>query len=255
MHCFHGYTKEMIPLLIKRSDKMKNFYIIILLILSLFIFSMPVAAMNTNFDIENEKSNSDTQVQLLTKEPARELIKCFDVNENGLIAVGMEGADYITIVVLNSDGVFQYGYKIKAPTSYAVEWGNDELNVYFSRGNDIISINKNGIVTGTSFVKYTTENDDYLRNTLKSTVKMVGEKKYQIKSGGYFDNLRDGNYTQLTVTENGNETVIYAVPESVLQGRQIIAWLFVILFPILGTLIIYKTIIKPNKPNKNKETQ
>ena len=167
----------------------------------------------------------------------------------------MEGADYITIVVLNSDGVFQYGYKIKAPTSYAVEWGNDELNVYFSRGNDIISINKNGIVTGTSFVKYTTENDDYLRHTLKSTVKMVGEKKYQIKSGGYFDNLRDGNYTQLTVTENGNETVIYAIPENVLQGRQIIAWLFVILFPILGTLIIYKTIIKPNKPNKNKETQ
>ena len=81
------------------------------------------------------------------------------------------------------------------------------------------------------------------------------EKKYQIKSGGYFDNLRDGNYTQLTVTENGNETVIYAIPENDLQGRQIIAWLFVILFPILGTLIIYKTIIKPNKPNKNKETQ
>ena len=98
-------------------------------------------------------------------------------------------------------------------------------------------------------------NDDYLRNTLKSTVKMVGEKKYQIKSGGYFDTLRDGNYTQLIVTENGNETVIYAIPENVLQGRQIIAWLFVILFPILGTLIIYKTIIKPNKPNKNKETQ
>ena len=211
-----------------------------------------VASMNTNFDIENEKPDSDIQVQLLTKEPKRELINCFDVNENGLIAVGMEGADYKTIVVLDSDGVFLYGYKIKVPTSYAVEWGNDDLNVYFIRGNNIISINKNGIVTGTAFVKYTTENDDYLRNTLQSTVKIVGEKEYKIKSGGYFDTLRDGNYTQLIVTENGNETVIYAVPESVLQGRQIIAWLFVILFPILGTLIIYKAVIKPNK---NKETQ
>ncbi len=38
-----------------------------------------------------------------------------------MIAVGMEGADYKTIVVLDSDGVFLYGYKIKVPTSYAVE--------------------------------------------------------------------------------------------------------------------------------------
>ena len=87
----------------------------------------------------------------------------------------MEGADYKTIVVLDSDGVFLYGYKIKVPTSYAVEQGNDDLNVYFIRGNNIISINKNGIVTGTAFVKYTTENDDYLRNTLQSTVRIVGE--------------------------------------------------------------------------------
>lgn len=233
---------------------MKNIYIIILLFFSSFMFSIPVAAMNTNFDIENEKSDTDIQVQLLTKEPAREPINCFDVNENGLIAVGMEGADYKTIVVLNSDGVFQYGYKIKAPTDYAVEWGNDELNVYFIRGDYIISINKNGIVTGTAFVKYTVENDDYLRNTLKSTVKMVGEKEYRIKAGDSNVSVPgSGNYSRLTVTENGNERILYVIPYSTSLSRKILIVVGLPLFLILGTVIIFKAVVKPNLKNDKRK--
>lgn len=229
---------------------MKSLKIILfaqIVILVLLTFSFSASALSTNLDIESEKPDSGIPVQLLTKEPAREPINCFDVNENGLIAVGMEKTDDITIMVIDTDGVFQYGYEIKAVGSYAVEWGDEDLNVYLSRNNEIISVNKDGIITGSARVKNGTENDNYLRNTLGSTVKTVGEKEYRIKAGdSSFSFPGSGNFSRLTVTENGNERILYVIPYSTSLSRKILIVVGVPLFLIAGTAIIYKALVKPD---------
>ncbi len=68
------------------------------------------------------------RLELLTKEPKPKTIRCFDVNENGLIAIGSDELfNVVTVWVYSSEGAFQYGYRFTRNGTYGLRWEKDTL--------------------------------------------------------------------------------------------------------------------------------
>ena len=63
-----------------------------------------------------------TQITKLTEEPEKDLIECFAVNGDGMIALCFEHYGKDTIAVYSSEGVFQYGYTFFKNTSLIVSF-------------------------------------------------------------------------------------------------------------------------------------
>lgn len=131
--------------------------------------------MNTGFSTEEMPTGdvdtfiSNVDISLLIEEPMRGPIQCFDVNQNGLIAVGREMKNGKMLCVYSSDGIFQYGYTFNCVGSFGVEWDGDNINIYFVRGDVIMSINRDGEILETAEVQNTIENNTYRNHMLFST--------------------------------------------------------------------------------------
>lgn len=97
-------------------------------------------AMNTGFttdDMELDEQQaflSNINLSLVTEEPEKNAIDCFDVNDDGLIAIGSQNSTSKIISVYTSDGAFKYGYKFDCDGSFGVEWDNGNID----KSKDII---------------------------------------------------------------------------------------------------------------------
>ena len=107
----------------KRKLLVIPFLFLIILFLTGCVF-----AVSTGF--ETESINEDLQKNILSNieltvfysEPDKSSIKCFDVNDNGLIALGSSRSTDKRICVYDADGVFKYGYEFVAYGDFGVEW-------------------------------------------------------------------------------------------------------------------------------------
>ncbi len=97
----------------------------------LFIFlwngTSTVFAMNTGFSTEAMESGdqqvflSNVKLSLITEEPEKQVITCFDVNDDGLVAVGSKDLTKKIVLVYDSAGTFQYGYTFDCSGSFGLE--------------------------------------------------------------------------------------------------------------------------------------
>ena len=78
---------------------------------------------------------SNIQVELLTTDNMKASIKCFALNQNGFIAIGLDASPQKLVYVFNVDGVFQYGYRFSCDGKFGVGWDGDNIIVYFIRGD------------------------------------------------------------------------------------------------------------------------
>lgn len=232
--------------------KTKRIYLFLLPVILLVIFAnaVSVCAMNTGFQTsqlsEKEKSTliSNIQIKPLEKEPVELTIYYFDVNSNGLIAIANNSDDEKIICVYSNEWVFQYGYTIDSSGSIAVEWDGDRLNIYFVRGDVIVSVNPDGEILDLLRVSDTIENNSYRNHLLTDTERTIGDTTYSIENDMGILNFIAVSYSQVIARDAaGGERIIYDVSSKQLFNTTAVLIIVCIVVAIAVTTIV-KGLIK-----------
>lgn len=235
------------------SGKMKNRKILIaLFIASVFLWSGcgKVSAMNTGFLTDNMEIDeqqvflSNINLSLVSEEPKKNTIICFDVNDDGLIVIGTENLSCKLVSVYTSDGTFKYGYTFNCSGNFGVEWDNDNIIIYFVRSDVAASFNAEGINVELKKIQDTSDNNYYWNHSVYSTQKTVNEIMYTMKNNMGLFNIFASSYSQLIKTDaDGNITTIYDV-SNVHTTTLVIILATVILFIVLIVSVFILRFIK-----------
>ena len=77
---------------------------------------------------------NNIEMVLLNEETKKTSIACFDVNQDGMIALGFDSSPKKTVYIYDQTGRFQYGYEFYCSGCFAITFEDENLVVYFSRG-------------------------------------------------------------------------------------------------------------------------
>ncbi|MBQ7636207.1 MAG: hypothetical protein IJS80_02750 [Lachnospiraceae bacterium] len=198
--------------------KCRRIYLFLLIPLLMVFFAniAKAKAMHTGFSTE-EMSEEDKAAFLksvtitrLRTPPQKKGILQFDVNEQGMIAVCQGSHD--EICVYSALGEFLYGYSIKTTGAIYVEWDHENLNIFFIRGETVVSLDPDGNIIDIKDVPSTVDNSIYL-NALESTHRTIGDTKYRIRNDqGFILNVLTFSFSQIVVTDpDGTERIIYDI--------------------------------------------
>lgn len=203
--------------------KRKEIYIFIFLLIW-FVNCFQVSAMNTGYTTETLSKDKQKEiaalldVRLLTDEPEKRAIECFDVNEKGLVAMGfakISQSGRRTIAVYSDKGDFQYGYQFKTNGAFYLEWAGDNVIIHIVRGDWVVSVNPVGNVEEIQIVPQTLENSRFRRNVIQAKEKQINDEIYYLKNDMGILNFVASDYSQLWhVTSEDNEILIYDVNDA-----------------------------------------
>lgn len=193
-------------------------FIIIFSLIVLFIGGVEVLAMNTGFSTELLPEDDmhtllkNVNISMFADEPPRRTIECFDVNEEGIIAIGSSNSENKTVCIYTVDGIFQYGYSFKDSGSFGIELDKNVLNIYLVRSDVAIAVNSIGEIESILKIQNTSANNSYWNNCVFSTRRKIGDTEYSLKNDMGILNLFASSYSQLITTNKyGEENIIYDV--------------------------------------------
>ena len=232
-------------------------FLIVLLLLPLFVvMQIEVSAVNSGFstaalsDVDINTVLKNVNISAVSEELQKRAVECFDVNENGLIAVGCGDSEIKTVGIYTSDGAFQYGYSFKCNGSFGVELADDLLNIYIVRSDVGISVNRDGSVVSVFKIQNTAENDLYLRENIFSVVKKCGDTEYVVKNPNGLSLLFGSSYSQLVaVNKSGESDIIYSVDSSQIYGR-IALVAGIALFVCVVAVYVVRLLLNSHRKNK-----
>lgn len=236
---------------------LRYFFIILLLLFLLTNTGIEVLAMDTGFTTEAlPKSNIETfikniNISILPNEPKKKAIECFDINDNGLIAIGYSDSDNKTVCIYTSNGDFQYGYNFKCSGKFGIELDENTLNIYFVRSDIAITVNPNGEIEGILQIQDTIENNSYWNNSVFLTRRNTDNNEYILKNDMGIFNIFTSSYSQLiALNANGEESIIYDVNSAQFTHMAII-FIGIIVFICIVAFAVIKQFIK-RKPKSFK---
>lgn len=219
----------------KKLKILCSFTLCFLLLLVSGNHSYAVSSEGTSDDLsKSEQKDVNISISLLTEAPNGRKIACFDVNENGMVALLLANNFFsknTVISVYDPDGNFQYGYSFKSYGSVGIEWNGDNLNIYFVRSDLVVTIDRESNILGAEEIPDTKENISHSYQYHNDTERVVGDAKYTIKNKSKISNLFSSSRTQLVkTTSDGTEKILYSVNAFQLVRTIIIAILGVVFF-------------------------
>lgn len=237
--------------------KMKQIYLLLSLV-ALIISStnaIEVNAMNTGFSTEELSEEMKTtfvssiNVSPLSAEPEKKGVLCFDVNEQGMIAVGQKDSQGKEICIYTSQGEFLYGYRFNCTQSFCVEWDEQHVNIYFIRSDVIISLDSDGNILDIKSVQDTIENNSYRNSLLYSTNRTVGSTTYLIRNDMGIFNWIASTFSQIvTIDATGTESIIYDV-NSMQLTKMIVTISLICVFVLVAIAVVVWQFIKLRRGN------
>ena len=232
--------------------KFKRIYLLISFVLLIVISTnaIEVNAMDTEFSTEELSEETKTtfvssiNVSSLRAEPEKKGVRCFDVNEQGMIAVGQNDSQCKAICVYTSQGEFLYGYTFDCNQSFCVEWDEQHINVYFIRSDVIISLDSDGNILDIKRVQDTIDNNSYSNSLLYSTTRTVGNTTYLIRNDMGIFNWLASSFSQIvTIDATGTESIIYDVNTMQLT-KMIVTVSLICVFVLVAIAVIVWQFIK-----------
>lgn len=201
----------------KRRMKMKKIFSIFLTIIIILFAVQVCSASALNSGFSTEKMSSDEQKNIISnlriertdKEPKNIALLCFDVSNNGYVAIGSESLPKKNISVYDEKGSFIYGYNFKSDGSFGVGWKNDFLVIYLVRENAAITINNNGDVLLCEEIKDTAENSSYWNNEIFSAERTRNNTRYTMKNKSKLLNIFATSYSVLERTDESGVSTVY----------------------------------------------
>lgn len=185
------------------------------------------------------------EVELLTVEPERKSISCFDISVNENIALGNQVSDNCCVSVYDSNLKFLYGFSFKCAGSYYVEWNNECLNIYYVRDDISVTYNNYGEIVNIGKIDDTMQNNSYWY-ALKNTERKTGDVEYKIQNDMGILNLFLGqsSYSQLVKTDKfGTENVLYDVNDNQI-AKCVLVILLLSAFILLAASVIVMSVKK-----------
>ena len=219
-------------------------FLTLLFVLMFFVFNLSVGALNTGFSTESLPEDAQKQIlsklslELIPQNTFDDSINCFDVREDGMIAIGCLGDDTHVIKIYNRDMVFQYGYTFKCHGIFGLEWDGDFLMIYFVRSDIIASFDPNGACVEMARIENTTENNSYWNHTVFSTKRETENGSYILQNDMGFLNFFEMTYSQLKHIDNeGNESILYDVNSNQL-AKYVMTLIVVLILVIIAVFIL-----------------
>lgn len=239
-----------------------NFFVFIICIFSVFFTNaIETKAMNTGFSTEElseEMQNtfmSNINISLLTEEPTKRGVMCFDVNEQGMIAICKKGIDGEEVCIYTSEGKFLYGYTFDCSQSFGVEWDNEYINIYFVRSDVIVSLDSNGNILDIKEVQNTRDNNTHSNAILHSNTRVVGDTTYIIRNNMGIFNWIAFSYSQIiTIDAEGIEHVVYDVSSTQLF-KTIAIIVIACVFVAIAVTVIIRQSIRRNSEKKHEDVK
>lgn len=221
-------------------------FLFFLLIISVLLcaFDLNVSAMNTGFTTCNMEPDMqqtflfNNDLTLITTEPEKQSIVCFDVNDDGLILIGSGNFESKIVSVYTSDGIFKYGYKFTDSGNFGVEWDGDNVIIYFVRSDVAALVDSTGDILELKTIENTIENNSYWNHSVYSEERTANGNEYVMKNHMGLLNAFSTSYSQITRTDiDGNTTIVYDVSQQYLTGTIIVVAFFTTAFAV-GTAVV-----------------
>ena len=208
--------------------------------------NIQVLALDTGFTTEalteddKERILANMKIKHFSVEHAKAAIDCFDVDENGVIAIGSSNFEAKTVYIYENDGSFRCGYSFETNGSFGIELIDDGLAIYLVRSDVAVFISSEGEVEELLKIQGTMDNNSYWNNNVFSTVRETDGAKYVLKNDLGIFNLCASSYSQISVTDiDGNESIIYDV-----NAEQLLKNIFVTILVCIFVSIVVAVVVK-----------
>lgn len=229
---------------------MKNLLVGLFVVFSLFLTSPIVNAqnaanVNTGFSTQDVSENAkkttikNIDLKILSNYDESFGITCFDVGNNGQIAVGLDHGTNKSIYVFDRDGKFDRGYNFSSNGSFNLEWDGENILIYIVRGDLVVSVDRDGKVTDVLKIENTSENNSYWNKLRSSKNKTVDGKTYLMKNNIGIFNFLSASYSQMIVKIGEDETVIYDASAAIIWRK-----IFIIIIVALIILVTIYSVIR-----------
>ena len=213
--------------------KHQKLFVLMLLmpgILSLLLSSVLLTvSASVSQDTTIEQIEEVLDITVFYQKETDRLIQCFDVNDDGYYAIGYKNN---TILIYDSNCVFQYGYRFTTEGTYGIAFKGDNIVIYLGRSGIAVEIDSTGKCVAAEQVYFSKDIADSVMNR---THKQIGNVNYHLERDiGIFN----GDYPRLIKTnEDGVKTVLHDVT---IRGYLVGSSHFIVLsiFPIAGIAII-----------------
>lgn len=221
--------------------KLKSKFIIVITLIAILLTTTSYTgayAITTGFDVESiptEKVKElldNINLNYENEEATYHSIKCFDISDGGLIAIGIDEDTEKHINIYNNNGTFQYGYSFENQGTYGIEFDKDNLIIYTVRGQMAYLLDNKGTCLEVFEICETSENNSYWQHKVYAKSKSIGNSKYILSKPIIFS----PTYTKLTkISSDGSEFVIIDVSTDF--------FVFVIIVIIIALIIMGISII------------
>ena len=200
-------------------------------------------------DVPEEEANSliaSLDLKLEHEDNRSNKLECFDVREDGRIAVGSEkklGRAHIS--VYDADLNFLYGYSFKISGTYGLMWDGSDLAFFLVRGDIIFILNENAEVIGVKNASRSILQSGRLDETFRAAKHEVGGKVYKLGTSKWPLGAFATSYSTLSVTENGETRLL--IDESRAQSVRVILICALVVLAVIAFVIYLVDQIKKNK--------
>lgn len=205
-----------------------------------FVISVPVAnAMTLGFATyslsgeEKAESIKKINLELIHDDSNRAGIQCFDVSQNGSVALAFQSGSRCLIYVYNAAGAFQYGFMFFSDGDFGIEFYQEYLAIYFIRGNSIAIYDSEGNCIDIQKELNPNQNLGRTKEILNRTLKEVDGKQYILER----DVPLGDSYSRCVVVDTkGTRTVLYdnSTTHSTAQIVRLVAFVSFFVFVAWG---------------------
>ena len=159
---------------------------------------------------------SKTNMQPIETDSIRGRIECFDVSQDGDVAIGIDNTSSSVIYVYDATGVFQYGFSFNVDGDYGIVYCDNLLGIYFLRGDTIMFCDDSG--TCLDVRTLSSDENGYMqaKEILNRVSKDIGGKRYILERD---INIGDSYSRLVVIDEHGNRTTLYDVMPEHSIGR------------------------------------
>ncbi len=154
---------------------------------------------------EQERIWNNISVRRVSAPAANISIDCFDVREDGWIALGLDGAELENINVYDETGVFQYGHTFDISGSYSLEWKGRNLVLYIFRSDLAVEFDEKARLVEMREIVLSSQTFRFERY-LETKIRVVNGVRYELRSWLPLT----PNYPQaVIIDQDGREKIIY----------------------------------------------
>ena len=210
---------------------------------------MKIGFTTDNMDLEEQKRFlSNINLSLITEEPSKNAITCFDVNDSGLIAIGSKNSKTKLVLVYTTNGNFKYGYAFNCNGDFGVEWDGNNIIIYFVRSDVAALFDETGKSIDLKIIQDTIDNNCYWNHVVYSTKRTINGSQYIMRNNMGIFNIFAISYSQLIKTDSDAETIIYDVSNAY-SVKFIIIFITIILFVGFVVSMLILQFVKLRKNN------